>query len=74
VTTVGAVIDFELEPEQVELRERVAEFVREVAIPAEPRDVGGHGTDDGLRAELWSIARRQLRVRAAGAAPPAPRS
>ncbi|MBS1878468.1 MAG: acyl-CoA dehydrogenase family protein [Actinobacteria bacterium] len=51
-------IDFELEPELRELRERVAEFVREVAIPAEPRDVGGHGTDEGLRAELQEEAKR----------------
>jgi acyl-CoA dehydrogenase len=52
------VIDFELEPELTQLRERVAEFVREVAIPAEPRDSGGHGTDDGLRAELQEEAKR----------------
>jgi acyl-CoA dehydrogenase len=58
VTTVEAVIDFELEPELRELRERVAEFVREVAIPAEPRDRGGHGTDEALRAELQEEAKR----------------
>jgi acyl-CoA dehydrogenase len=53
------VIDFELEPELIQLRERVAEFVREVVIPAEPRDPGtGHGTDDGLRAELQDEAKR----------------
>jgi acyl-CoA dehydrogenase len=51
-------IDFELEPELIELRERVARFAREVAIPAEPRDVSRHGTDDGLRAELQQEAKR----------------
>ena len=54
---VDRVIDFELEPELLELRERVREFIREVAIPAEPRDVGTHGTDEGLRAELQEKAR-----------------
>jgi acyl-CoA dehydrogenase len=52
------VIDFELDPGLVELRERVAKFVREVAIPAEPRDVSSHGTDDALRAELQDEAKR----------------
>jgi acyl-CoA dehydrogenase len=52
------VIDFELEPELLELRERVRGFIREVAIPNEPRDVSAHGTDDGLRAELHAEARR----------------
>jgi acyl-CoA dehydrogenase len=52
------VIDFELEPELAQLRDRVARFVREVVIPAEPRDAGGHGTDEGLRAELQDEARR----------------
>jgi acyl-CoA dehydrogenase len=51
------VIDFELDPELLELRERVREFVREVAIPAEPRDVSTHGTDEALRAELQEKAR-----------------
>lgn len=51
-------IDFELEPELRELRERVAEFVREVAIPAEPRDAGGHGPGEALRAELQGEAKR----------------
>jgi acyl-CoA dehydrogenase len=51
------VIDFELDEELLALRERVREFVREVAIPAEPRDVSAHGTDDGLRAELQEKAR-----------------
>ena len=58
MTTVARVIDFELEPELQELRERVADFVREVAIPAEPRDFGGHGTSDELRAELQDEAKR----------------
>jgi acyl-CoA dehydrogenase len=53
------VIDFELEPELIELRERVARFVREVAIPAEARDVSTHGTDEGLRAELQEEAKRR---------------
>ncbi|HEY2055512.1 MAG TPA: acyl-CoA dehydrogenase family protein [Solirubrobacterales bacterium] len=52
-------IDFELEPELIELRERVARFVREVAIPAEARDVSTHGTDEGLRAELQEEAKRR---------------
>jgi len=51
-------IDFELEPQLIELRQRVAQFVQEVAIPAEPRDVSTHGTDDGLRAELQEEAKR----------------
>jgi acyl-CoA dehydrogenase len=52
------VIDFELEPELVRLRDRVAQFVAEVCIPAEPRDVSAHGTDEGLRAELQDEAKR----------------
>jgi acyl-CoA dehydrogenase len=52
-------IDFELEPELIELRERVARFVEEVAIPAEPRDISTHGTDDGLRTELQEEAKRR---------------
>ncbi|HEX4753262.1 MAG TPA: acyl-CoA dehydrogenase family protein [Solirubrobacterales bacterium] len=51
-------IDFELEPQLIELRRRVARFVEEVAIPAEPRDVSTHGTDDGLRTELQAAAKR----------------
>ena len=58
VTTVGPVIDFELEPELIQLRDRVARFVEEVAIPAEPRDVSTHGTDEALRAELQDEAKR----------------
>ncbi len=51
-------IDFELEPELLDLRERVASFVQEVAIPAEPRDVSAHGTPADLRAELQDEAKR----------------
>jgi acyl-CoA dehydrogenase len=51
-------IDFELQPQLVELRDRVAQFVAEVAIPAEPRDVSTHGTDEALRAELQDEAKR----------------
>ena len=58
MNTVGDVIDFELEPELKELRDRVARFVQEVAIPAEPRDVSSHGTSDELRAELQEEAKR----------------
>lgn len=50
-------IDFGLDDELAALRERVREFLREVVIPAEPRDVSEHGTDDGLRAELQEQAR-----------------
>lgn len=52
-------IDFEIEPEVVELRERVREFVAEVAIPAEARDVDEHGIADDLRAELQAEAKRR---------------
>ena len=58
MTTVGSVIDFELEPELLDLRERVARFVQEVAIPAEPRDVSTHGTPADLRAELQDEAKK----------------
>lgn len=52
-------IDFSLDGELVSLRERVADFVQEVAIPAEARDRdrSAHGLDDGLRAELQTAAR-----------------
>ncbi|HWI74687.1 MAG TPA: acyl-CoA dehydrogenase family protein [Baekduia sp.] len=50
-------IDFTLEPELEALRDRVRAFVRDVVIPAEPRDVSEHGLDDGLRAELQEAAR-----------------
>jgi acyl-CoA dehydrogenase len=52
------VIDFELEPELIDLRERVASFVQEVCIPAEPRDVSTHGTPAALRAELQDEAKK----------------
>jgi acyl-CoA dehydrogenase len=52
------VIDFELSPELTQLRERVASFVQEVCIPAEPRDVSSHGTPDSLRAELQEEAKK----------------
>jgi acyl-CoA dehydrogenase len=52
------VIDFSLEPEVEELRQRVRAFVRDVVIPAEARDVPTHGLDEGLRAELQAEARR----------------
>lgn len=50
-------IDFTLDPELEALRERVGEFVAQVAIPAEARDVSAHGLDEGLRAELQERAR-----------------
>jgi acyl-CoA dehydrogenase len=51
------VIDFSLDPQLVELRDRVAAFVRDTAIPAEARDVSEHGLDEGLRRELQDAAR-----------------
>ncbi len=51
-------IDFEVPAEQAELRDRVREFIAEVAIPAEARDVSSHGLDDALRSELQEEARR----------------
>jgi len=51
-------IDFEPEPALVDLRDRVRAFVRDVVIPAEPRDVSAHGLDDALRRELQDKARR----------------
>jgi acyl-CoA dehydrogenase len=50
-------IDFTLDPEIVELRDRTRAFVRAVAIPAEPRDTPGHGLGAELRAELQDAAR-----------------
>jgi acyl-CoA dehydrogenase len=50
-------IDFALDASLEDLRTRVAAFVRDVVIPAEPRDVPSHGLDDGLRAELQQAAR-----------------
>jgi acyl-CoA dehydrogenase len=51
-------IDFSLDPELIELRERTSAFVREVVIPAEPRDQSAHGIDEALRRELQSEARK----------------
>lgn len=50
-------IGFSLEPDLEALRDRVRRFVREVVIPAEPRNNGEHGIDDGLRSELQQAAR-----------------
>jgi len=52
-------IDFAIPAEHAALRERVAAFISDVVIPAEPRDLGPHGLADGLRAELQDAARRQ---------------
>jgi acyl-CoA dehydrogenase len=50
-------IDFELPSSVEELRQRTADFIRETVIPAEPRDLGVHGLDEGLRHELQTAAR-----------------
>jgi len=50
-------IDFSLPSEIADLRDRVRAFVRDVVIPAEPRDVSEHGLDEGLRRELQGAAR-----------------
>jgi acyl-CoA dehydrogenase len=50
-------IDFSLDGELAALRDRVREFVAEVAIPAESRDVSVHGLDERLRSELQERAR-----------------
>jgi acyl-CoA dehydrogenase len=39
-----------------QLRERVAAFVRDTVVPAEPRE-GAHGVEEGLRRELQQAAR-----------------
>lgn len=52
-------IDFEVDPEVAELRERVREFVQEVCIPAEPRATGEHGPSEELRAELQAAAKER---------------
>ena len=51
-------IDFSLPPEHLDLRERVAAFVRDEVIPREsgPRQ-DGHGPSDALRLELVGLAR-----------------
>jgi acyl-CoA dehydrogenase len=51
------VIDFSIPADVRELQVQTARFVREVAIPAEERDTGGHGLDDDLRAELQATAK-----------------
>jgi acyl-CoA dehydrogenase len=51
-------IDFEIPAPVAELRERVAAFVRETAIPAEARDVGVHGIEQAMRSELQEAARK----------------
>jgi acyl-CoA dehydrogenase len=51
------VIDFSMEPELEELRDRVRAFIADVVIPAEPEDRPGHGLDDVLRARLQDAAR-----------------
>ncbi|MEO8036788.1 MAG: acyl-CoA dehydrogenase family protein [Acidobacteriota bacterium] len=48
-------MDFELEPRIVELRDRVAAFVRDVVIPAEPR--GDEPLSEGIVKELRKKAR-----------------
>jgi acyl-CoA dehydrogenase len=52
------VIDFAPEPELLALRDRVRAFIREVVIPAEPRDISTHGVSDELRRELHDKARQ----------------
>jgi acyl-CoA dehydrogenase len=51
------VIDFAIEPELLDLRDRVRAFIADVVVPAEARDRSEHGLDDALRAELQSAAR-----------------
>ena len=50
-------IDFSLDSELIALRDRVREFIRRTVVPAEPRDTGEHGVDDGLRRELQAEAK-----------------
>ena len=50
-------IDFTLEPDVAELRDRVRAFVADVVVPAEARDVSEHGLDEELRAELQAAAK-----------------
>jgi acyl-CoA dehydrogenase len=50
-------IDFEIPPDVVEIQERTAAFVRDVVIPAEPRDIPGHGPSDAFRVELQHAAK-----------------
>ena len=50
-------IDFDPGPERTALADRTAAFVRDVAIPAEPRDLGQRGLDGALRAEVQQAAK-----------------
>lgn len=50
-------IDFEPDPDVAVLVSRTAAFVREVVIPAEPRDLPGHGLAEDLRRELQNEAK-----------------
>jgi acyl-CoA dehydrogenase len=50
-------MEFSLPPEIVELRERTRRFVDEVVVPLEAREVGPHGPDAALRAELQDAGR-----------------
>jgi acyl-CoA dehydrogenase len=50
-------IDFEIPPDVAEIRERTSAFVGEIVIPAEERDVPGHGPADDVRANLQSAAK-----------------
>ena len=50
-------IDFSIDGAVAQLRERVADFVGDVVVPAEARDLPGHGLADELRSELQDAAR-----------------
>ncbi|MFT3866746.1 MAG: acyl-CoA dehydrogenase family protein [Solirubrobacterales bacterium] len=50
-------IDFRIPDDVTELRERVDDFVRDVAIPAEAEDRGEHGLEPSLRKELQDAAK-----------------
>jgi acyl-CoA dehydrogenase len=50
-------IDFALPPDILEARDRTAAFIRDVVIPAEVRDLPGHGLADTLRVELQAAAK-----------------
>jgi len=50
-------IDFEPDPDVAVLAARTAAFVRDVVIPAESRDLPGHGLADDLRRELQDEAK-----------------
>jgi acyl-CoA dehydrogenase len=51
-------IDFTLDPEIEELRNRVKAFIDDEVIPKEIQDRSEHGLDEGLRRELQTAARR----------------